>query len=80
MMDAYYSSKMAEAVGHAVYLNLEGEPTAVTEVVGEGKEPICKKWGDLKYIGKVVKFLDSFPVDPYEDYGYRDQDREPDHF
>lgn len=79
-MDAYYSSKMAEAVGHAVYLNSEDEPIAVTEVVREGREPVCKAWGDLKYIGKVVKFVDSFPVDPYEDYGYREQDREPDHF
>ncbi|KKL60010.1 hypothetical protein LCGC14_2209540, partial [marine sediment metagenome] len=64
---------------HAVYLNLEGEPIAVTEVISEGNKLVCEAWGDLKYIGKVSKFVDSFPVDPYEDYGFRDEDREPDH-
>ena len=58
---------MAEACGHAIYLNLNGDPIAITEVITVGKDPSCYRWGDLKYVGKVTKFVKSYAIDIFED-------------
>lgn len=67
--DGYYSSRMDKQCGHAIYLNLKNEPIVITEVITEGKRPTCTAWGDLKYVGKVTKFIKSHVID-LDDYEY----------
>jgi len=80
--DAYYSTKCAEAFGHAIYKTVEGKEIAVTEVIKEGKSPVSSNWKDLNFVGKVNEYIktiddgyDSHLLDDDDHFNYYD-----DHF
>jgi len=83
ILDAYYSSEAAELHGYAIYKNGWGREVTVTEVVTAGKKP-GSVWEDLRFVGKVIEFVESYPslIDVFFDELYdREEDfcRNPDY-
>jgi len=64
--DAYYSTEMCKAVGHALYRKQNGQIIAVSEVVAEGNKPTIA-WLDLKFVGKVTEFVQAASYDEWYD-------------
>lgn len=69
LMDAYHSSIATDHGWYAIYETEGGGKIAVTTVVAVGKTP-GSSWPDLKYVGKVTKWIES--IDESED-GYWDR-------
>ena len=65
IMDAYFSEEAADRSGYVVYQSAtENKNVDVTFVTAIGKKPVSG-WSDLKYVGRVSKFVRSYNHSTY---------------
>lgn len=59
ILDAWFSADSVRAgCGWSIYSDVDGNQFAITEVVVPGTKP-TSKWGDLVYLGQVVRWIES---------------------
>jgi hypothetical protein len=56
-MYGFYSEEIASVLGYGIYENDENEEIKVTFVCDKISDIKSGKWTDLKYVGKVTKYI-----------------------